>query len=173
MYSVVICDETNQQFMILFVSFRKLLLGFLHKKTTQEMFLPQHKQWQSFLIPSEFMCDCSTIWSKPIYSQRPASPPPPCSLKVTPGDFGEGVLELCCHYTKHYSYKFADEVGHCEVALHRFPALQHEVGSYAFLQNTGCVCTQLHACPYLQTQHAQLLPNDNKLRHVVLHFFLE
>lgn len=50
----------------------------------------------SFLVPSEFMCDCSTIWSRPIYSRLPPPPPPPCSLKVTPGDFGRGVLELLC-----------------------------------------------------------------------------
>lgn len=50
----------------------------------------------SFLVPSEFMRDCSTIWSRPIYSRLPPLPPPPCSLKVTPGDFGRGVLELLC-----------------------------------------------------------------------------
>ena len=53
----------------------------------------------SFLVPFEFMCDCSTIWSRPIYSRLqlpPPPPPPPCSLKVTPGDFGRGVLELLC-----------------------------------------------------------------------------
>ena len=48
----------------------------------------------SFLVPAEFMCDCSTSWSRPIYSRL--LPPPPCSLKVTPGDFGRGVLELLC-----------------------------------------------------------------------------
>jgi len=48
----------------------------------------------SFPVASEFMCDCSTIWSRPIYSRPP--PPPPRSLKVTAGDFGRGVLELPC-----------------------------------------------------------------------------
>lgn len=45
---------------------------------------------------AQFMCDCSTIWNRPIYSRLPPPPLPPCSLKVTPGDSGRGVLELLC-----------------------------------------------------------------------------
>lgn len=57
----------------------------------------KNKQSMSFLVPSEFTCDCSKIWSKPIFSRLPPPPPPPpCSLKVTPGDFGRGTLKLLC-----------------------------------------------------------------------------
>lgn len=69
--------------------------------TTLQSFIPasnwsrfKHNTYMSFLVPSQFACDCSTFWSGPIYSRL--QPPPPCSLKVTPGDFGRGVLKLLC-----------------------------------------------------------------------------
>lgn len=47
-----------------------------------------------FLDCFEFICDCSTIWGRPIYSHGTATPLTPCSPRITPQDFGTVVLQL-------------------------------------------------------------------------------
>lgn len=76
---------------------RKVKLFFFIAVKRIEVLLKQIRTICHFLfpVPSQFTCDCSTIWSRPIYSRL--SPLPPCSLKVTLGEiFGRGVLRLLC-----------------------------------------------------------------------------
>lgn len=127
---------------------------FLNKKSNKKK-KKKKKQWLcSFFPHPEFMCDCSTIWSRPIYSRLP--PQPPRSLKVTPGDFGRGVLELLCQ---------------CEALQWQVcwwgwwlwsrtapvPPLKHKPAFYAFFQHTeskSSACAFTHkptARTYLHT----------------------
>lgn len=72
----------------------------------------------SFLFPSEFMCDCSTIWSKPIYSQLYCHCRHyPAAWKSHQEILGGESLSSSVN-TEQCSDKFADEVGHSKVAVH-------------------------------------------------------
>lgn len=115
------------------------------KKDTKAARTLRQTMTVSFLSPCEFMCDCSTIWSRSIYSWLPTRPPSPCILKVTPGDFGRGVLELpCqCEALQLQVYWWDQSLWGRTAPV---PSPKHKAAFYAFSKHTGCKYIHSSGC---------------------------